>query len=529
MKFRKIEIAFFLLPLIFVFALMVREINLPYVGPNATDLNVFSIVARNYNNWGYLNIKFAPIVNLSKDVPTAPEIYLHHPIFTEVFESILFKIFGNDFWVGRLTLIIPSFLIVPLFFLIGKELKDKKLGVTALMVGAVIPATIVFGRQSYFAGSWNLFFVVLASFFVLKYVRTNQKIFFLFSLIAVILGTLSDWPMTYFTPFLLPFMYKNKKTKEGIIILLTSTLTAGLFLVYSYFILGSMKNIVDAILNRSVGELLSLSFWPLRWIGVLVIRFILYFNPFFSLLALIYIYSFVRKLLKNTLADFDLLIFAFFGFGITNVLLYPEGSFGHPFWVYLLVPFITFACAKVINERVKKVNWWIAILLVLSILFVLKIEDWKTQQNLTNVFRYNLAKSVSQYFIPYDTIDVNPSSYVNTDLYQYSFYQNVRFVQVNLKDTNNLKDANYYVYACVDCSLNNLEINFLARNFQYKTFASPPGRVFIFFLKQKQNQKNPLPVINKAVNIPVGVVPEKQSILRRFYNFWVDFLKAPQL
>lgn len=529
MKFKKLEIISFLLPLIFVFILMTRAINAPYVGPNATDLNVFSLVAKNYDKFGYLNIKFAPIVGLSKDIPQKPDVYLHHPIFTELIESTLFKIFGFAFWVGRMTLIIPSFLILPLFFLIGKEIKNKKLGMIALIVGCLIPATIVFGRQSYFAGSWNLFFVVLASFLALKYLKTNRNKFFILCLIAVTLGTLSDWPMTYFTPFLIPLFIKNKKAKQGIIIVLTSTLTAVLFLTYSYFILGSLQNIIDAILNRSTGELLGLSFWPIRWISVLLIRFVLYFNPLFFLLSIVYIYFFIKKLLKKTLDNFDLLIFAFLGYGITNILLYPEGSFGHPFWVYLLVPFLVFSCARLINERVKKVNWLVVILFILSILFVLRIEDWKTQQILSNTFRYNLAKAVSSYLIPYDTIDINPSSYIDTDIYRYSFYQNVRYVYLPLKSFNDLKNANYYIYACINCNLNSPDINYLAQNFKYKSFNSPPGTVYIFFLKQKQTETIPKPLINKAVNIPVGVVPQKQSVLRKVYNFLVDFLHAPQL
>jgi len=529
MKFKKLKIVVFFLSLIFALFLMLKNINIPYVGPNATDLNVFSLIARNYNNWGYLNIKFAPIVSLSKEVPKNPEVYLHHPIFMTVFESLVFRIFGNDFWVGRFSVLIPAFLGLIMFFLLGKSLKNEKFGLLSLVISVLVPATIVFGRILHYPGAWTLFFILTTAYFAFQFIKNDRKIFLFLAVISVILGTLSDWPMTYFTPFLLPLFIKNKKTRAGVLLLLTSTFTAMFFLTYSYFILGSLKNILDAILNRSLGGLLTLSFWPLRWISVLLIRFVLYFNPLFVILGIIYIFDFIKKALQKKLDNFDLLIFAFLGVGTTQIILYPEGSFGHPFWIYLLVPFVVFATAKAINQRIKKVNIWMIILLILSIIFVLRIEDWKTQQDLSNVFRYNLAKTVSSYFIPYDTIDINPSSYVNADLYQYAFYQNTRSVQSPVKSLRDLKNANYYVYSCIECSLNNFEVNFLAQNFKFKTYDFPPGRVYIFFLKQKQDEKISPPIVNKSINIQVGVVPQKESVLRKTYEFLVDLLKAPQL
>src|ERR1035437_4275610 len=115
-----ITITFILLPLLFALFLITRQINLPYIGPNATDPNTLSLAARNYNNWGFLATKFEIIKSLSKNIPAKPDIYLHHPILMVVMESFFFKLFGYGFWVGRASIILPAFLILAIIFLIGK-------------------------------------------------------------------------------------------------------------------------------------------------------------------------------------------------------------------------------------------------------------------------------------------------------------------------------------------------------------------------------------------------------------------------
>jgi hypothetical protein len=526
MKSSYLKLLFIVSCLLFATYLFTRYINLPFVGPNATDQNIFSLVARNYNNWGLLNVKFAAIVYLYKDIPASPLIYFHHPIFMTVFMSFLYKILGYGFWVGRLSAIIPAFLGLIMLFLIGKEVKKTNFGILVLAIAVLIPATTVFGRMIHYIGAWTMLFIISTGFFSFKYVKSKNKIYFYLALICVIFGTLSDWAMTYFTPFLLPLMIKNGKKKEGIILVLTSTITAICFIFYSYLILGSLENVIDAILNRSAGRLLLLPFWPLLWGAVISIRSIVYLNPIFTILSIIYIYLFIDKLIKKKLKNFDLLIFAFFAVGATHILLFPEGSFGHPFWIYLLMPFIALSSADVIFERLQKSYLFLTIFLVLSIIFVLKIENWKTEQNLSNLFRYNLAKSISPFFKPYDTLAVNPDNAIDEDLLQYQFYQNIKRVEL---PTNNFGDANYYVYSCLDCNLNIPGIRFLAQRFKYKEFESAPGKVYIFFLKQKTENsisttENKPPKIIKTGNLEI-----KQSYLRKTYDYLLNLLQVPQI
>jgi hypothetical protein len=518
------------LPLILALFLMLRYVNLPYVGPNATDANKLSLISRNYNYWGLLNTKFTPIIDVSVNIAKHPTLYFNHGVLMLVLQSFFFRVFGYDFWVGRISYILGAFLCLPLLFLIGKEIRDKTFGIIALIVGSLIPATVVFGRIPHYQGSWTVFFIILVGYLCLKYVKSKNKMFFYAALISAVLGTLCDWPMTYFTLFLLPLFCKNRKTKQGIILILSSTITASLLLFYINLFEPLIRNLLPAIANRSLGNLLtSLSFWPIRWVSVLLIRFVLYFNPFFALFSAVYIFYFIKKLKNKKLKDFDLLIFSFFAYSMTYIVLYPEGSFGHPFWMYGFVPFVALAASEIIQKNLLNSKFLLVAIIIFSIVFTLRIEDWKTQQNVSQSYRYNLAKSVSSNFVRYDTLDVNPDSYINSDLFMYAFYQNARPVPLPLKSTKDLKNANYYVYSCIGCSLNNPEVNSLAQNFKYKTYDSSPGRVYIFFLKQKQDQMIPLPIVAATPKAPLVKVVVKESFLRKAYTFLIGFLSAPQI
>jgi hypothetical protein len=518
------------LPLLFALFLMLRYVNLPYVGPNATDANKLSLISRNYNYWGFLNTKFTPITDVSQALQKNPSMYFHHGVLMQVIQSFFFKVFGYDFWVGRIFYILGAFLCLPLLFLIGKEIRNKTLGIITLTLGALIPATVVFGRMPHYQGSWTVFLIILVGYFCIKYNKSKNKIFFYAAIISAILGTLCDWPMTYFTLFLLPLFWKNRKTKLGIILILSSVITASLLLFYINLFSPITKDILPAIANRSLGNLLtSLSFWPLRWILILLIRFVLYFNPFFALFSIIYGVYFLKKLKNKALNNFDFLIFAFFAYGMTYIILYPEGSFGHPFWMYGFVPFVALAASEIIQRKLLNSRFLLVAIIIFSIVFALRIEDWKTQQNVSQDYRYDLAKSVSSNFVHYDTLDINPDSYINSDLLMYVFYQNTRPIPLPLKSTKDLKNANYYVYSCIECSLNSPDVNSLAQSFKYKTYDASPGRVYIFFLKQKQDQIIPLPVVATDPRTPLVKVVVKESFLRKAYAFLLEFLNAPQI
>src|SRR3990167_443294 len=124
------------LPLVIFSFFATRGINLPYVGPNAFNFNIYSIIAHNYNKFGLLSTKLAPIVSASPTLPQHPVYYLHHPPLLSIIEALFFSIFGEHFWAGRLTVIIFSFLSLVLIYLIGYRLNGRKFALFSLFIAS---------------------------------------------------------------------------------------------------------------------------------------------------------------------------------------------------------------------------------------------------------------------------------------------------------------------------------------------------------------------------------------------------------
>lgn len=173
-------------------------INLPYVGPNAANFNDYSLIAKNYNIFGFLNTKLAGIVSVTKNLPSDPEYYLHHPPLLSIVGAFFFKMFGYDFWVGRLVVILFSLGSLPLIFAIGKNVLNKTYAWICVFTYVFVPGSVVFGRM---IGQEPLvfFFSLATLLLIIKYLKNKSNFYIILIILSVILGTLSDWPMTYFS------------------------------------------------------------------------------------------------------------------------------------------------------------------------------------------------------------------------------------------------------------------------------------------------------------------------------------------
>lgn len=507
-----------LLPLFTLIAFFhIKIINLPYVGPNATDNNNFALIAHNYNHFGFLNTKFAPILTTSAQLPNNPWYYLHHPPLLSISMAIMFQIFGESIFIGRLTAILFSLGSVILIYLIADSLRGKKFAVLSLLTAVLIPATTVFGRQIDLPTP-TLFFCLLITFFILKSIKKKQKRHIYLAILFTVLGTLTDWPVILFAFSLLPFFSAKKDLKTGISIFLTSFLTGISFLVYSLIIAGNFQNLYSAILNRSLGSgLFSNPFWFISWPGILLVRFLVYFNPILFILSGLFLITIIKSKKKDSLQYVTL---AFFLMGALNIILFPEGSFGHPFWIYYLTPFVVFSSAYFLDSFLKQKKYWtFGLILIFSMPYLLKIEDWKTKEILGNVWKYELAKKVKPYLKNYQTIAVNKDGIIDEDLLNYHFLQATKQVDPN---SNELKALNQYLYSCESCS--NPKLNKAKNSYKFKKFDSEGKTAYLFFTNEEGVSTKTKPQTAKIIN----VIPEKK-ILREMYIYLKSTLKVPQI
>lgn len=508
----------------FFLYLITKGINFPYVGPNAWNYNTYSLIARNYNSFGYFETKFAPVISVSEKLPDKPEYYLHHPQLLSIIESFLFKFFGEDFWVGRLTVIIFSIGSGLLLFLIAKKMKGINFAITSVIVYTFIPASSIFGRM---IGQEPLvlFFILLSIFALINYLKNNKKIYLIIYITSLILGVLSDWPMVYFSFILILYLIYKKRYKLIFLNIFLPIFTVIIFFIYIFNLLGSFSDLKMAFLVRSLGELLTLEFWPLRWFFTILIRFLLYFNPIFVFLAFIYLVKAFFDLKSKKPGELTVLIFILFSFSFFHIILYPEGSFGHPYWTYYSTPFIVYSSSmmflKIYNKR--KYFWLITIFLF-SLLFLVKIEDWKTKEMQVNIWRYELAKKINNYLIPYEEIIMNTDSVIDPDIFQYSFLHKTQMIKtLNEVDLLNNK---YYINSCFNkCDLLNNKFNN-----RYLRIKSSEGEAIIFFLTEKEmNKSETKSNFEKEEKIDVVSLPYQENSIKKIYIFLKNILKTPQI
>ncbi len=517
----------FLIFSIFIF----NGINLPYVGPNATNFNVYSLIAHNFNKFGYLETKLAPVISVSNVLPEKPEYFFHHPTLLSFMESVLFRIFGESFWVGRFTVILFAIGSFILTFLIGSKLVSKKYGAIAVFVTAIIPASTIFGKM---IGQEPLvlFFCLLALYSALMYLSSENNKFLILCLSSILLGVFSDWPMMYFIFFFIPLFANHKKTKTGICLVLFSLAISVIFLVYVYFMRSGFWDLRNAITLRSVSGLLSISLWPVRWIVTIFLRFIIYFNPILFLLSVVTLCKIYIRYIKKQLSDVDLVIAGLFLFGIFHVFLYSQASFTHPYLIYYLVPFIAYGSSLILLKfLLKKDYFYFGGLAFLSITYLLVIQVYKNEQVSSNLWRYELTRTVSQHLGLYEEVLLNPSSVIDSDLLWYPFLINRKIADENTSIENKDKHS-HYIYSCLGrCNSQNLRLNTLKNKYSFIYIVDSHAETYIFLLKQKKNQKTgeeqlPIREINLSKSFATQI--EGSQLIRQIYRFTVKILKVPQ-
>lgn len=496
-------------------------INLPYVGPNAANFNNYSLIAKNYNLFGFLNTKFGEIISVTRDLPSNPEYYLHHPPLLSIIEALFFKTLGYSFWVGRLVVVLFSLGSLFLIFAIGKNILNKRFAWICAFVYVSTPGSVVFGKM---IGQEPLvlFFSLMTAFFAIKYLKNKSKKSVILIIISVILGTLSDWPMTYFSFLISVYLFIRKEIKLGLIILFASLGTALLFLIYVYFMMSGFSDIGHAIAIRTLGSLINQPFWAIKWILIIILRFVVYFNPILTLFAFYYLLknlSIKRVKKENILVP---IVLIFFGFGLIHILLYPEGSFGHPYWIYYLIPFIVFSSSFVLFNLFEHRRYVFFSIFLSLFIFTFSIQHWKQEQIRSNIWRDELAQKADTYLYFYEPILINSSSAIDPELLMYRFSHEVK--AINSVSEIIEKKYRHFLYSCTsNCSPSDKLLFYLLSNYKNSYIHNDGGEAFIFDLRLK-------PVVNvETKRILLNNKSQADSFLRKAYKFFKSFLNTPQI
>src|SRR3989344_4928433 len=517
---------FIIVPILIFVYFLTLGINLPYVGPNATNFNNYSLIARNYNKFGLLNTKFAQITSVSRTLPDNPQYYLHHPPLISIIQALFFKILGESFMTGRLPVIIFSILSLVFIYFIGKEIKNKKFALVAVIIYCFIPASSIFGRM---IGQEPLvlFFSLASIYLLLKYLKSKSKLMLLLFFISIVLGTLSDWPMIYFSFWTSWFLIFKKEYKLAVACFAASLLTGIAFLLNIYYLVHGFSDIIAAFLTRSPGQLLNLPFWPIIWPLVIFIRLNVYFTPLFTLFSLVFLKGFreTNRQNNNTVP----IIFVMLFFGLTHIALFPEGSFGHPYWIYYLIPFIVFYSTFTLFKLFSSKKILLAVGLAVNFYFFIRVENWKIKEIQANLWRYDIAKTIEdKYLAPYETISINSNSLVDPDMFAYQFNHDVLILNpkdIIKKETN----TDHYIYSCFGECLKDKNLIELLENKKYVKEKFSQGDVYTIFLKEKRKNPGSENLYLSDSRNSLNIVSGKESLFKKIYNYLLTFLHMPQL
>lgn len=494
--------------LCFFLLFLLKGATLPFVGNNAWNFNTYSLIAHNYVAYGFSETLLAPIISVSEIHPQKPIYYLHHPQLLSVTQALFFTMFGESFLTARLPVVIATFFSVVFMYLIGRELGTKRYALFSLMIAVLLPGIVVFGRMIG-QESFVMLFVLICLWSVLLYKKTGEKKFFIISCISVVLGTLSDWPMVYFTLALYPLM---RSWKMYFSLVALSALTASLFFLYSIWLSNGPEDLVQAFLVRSPGNVLTQPLWIVLWPITIFLRIGIYFNPlviFLSVVGLLLVFR--RKHTKISEALVCLLLF-----GGIHILLYPEGSFGHAYWIYYLFPFIVFSASYIVSEFRHRPYLQLAFFGFLLVYFLL-VEQWKYKEMTGNLFRFYFADSVASSVNLYENIYLNKNGIFDADMFEYQF----SLKTADISEVSQKTDSPLILSCAVHCSPSDIDIFQSLAYYPTNRLYSNEAEVYIL----RKDSTDTLVHTRLVYDLP----STEESMFKKTFLKMKEILRFPQL
>lgn len=486
----KIRHLIFILPF-FIFTLFLFDkVNYPFVGQNAYNYIIYSLIAHNYVQFGLLPTKLASIVSVSTTLPPNPEYFFHHPPLTSLIQAIFIKIFGDGFWQARIPVLLFALGTQVVIYQFLKKIGNGKMAFIAASIYLLVPAASFFGKM---IGQETLvlFFIVACAYLCFLYLDSGKSKYLYFSIVSIIFATLSDWPAVLFSIVIQLLFLKHGKIKKGLLLPICSIATAVVLVIWIAWIRGGIWDLQNAIFLRSVlGLINTTALWPIYWVASLVLRVFLYFNPVFVVFAFYSLFAGVSAYRKKRLTDLNAIIFIFFIFGFSYIALYTQAVFTHPYLIYYLLPFVVFGSIGIFEDLIKRNKGVIIGLFIFSFIYLSLLYFVKEKQLESNVWRYEIASYLRGNFKPYETIIYNRYYVIDPDIWLYPLLINPR-VQDNNNSEEFLKNYDHYVYSC-NLSCNGYEewIESLKKRYKYLKYNSVQSEGYLFFLKEKQNGKN---------------------------------------
>ena len=373
--------AVFILLLILGVYLRMNQFEMPWT----TDFrgqcgSFYANIARNYVNFGYCAMKFAPVYSVNPESSGDFLYYCNHPPLLQWLVGLSFKIFGIHEWSARLVPLIFSSLTMILLYLLVRLVWNEDVALCTLAAFCFLPMGVFYGMLVDVQGPLPLFFVMLVLYLYCRFSERPARSTLALMFIAFVIGMLTDWPV-YYLSVLLPVYHLLKRRPHRLSVCMmfpvALVMLAG-FVLYANWVetgrvamdLGLLQylTVTRAGPHASSVVVTLASLVSTTWV------------TFFTVPALLMLVGWViaipgMRLLRKGHAD-DWMLWFLFAFGLIHVLLFSYAALAHFYWSYYMLPSVAIACGLtmyrggLLMARLVRVPRIVVSILIIALLIV---------------------------------------------------------------------------------------------------------------------------------------------------------------
>ncbi len=365
----------------------------------------YSNVARNYLRFGLKETRGGMVRSVNPRDPGEFRFYITHPPLSGLLVAMSFKVFGYHERSARLVAVFCSIGSIALLYLIVKRSASTAAALCAAAIFAVLPMCLFFGSLVDPQGPILLFFCLLVIQFYLRFLDKPSIANSILLLASFVPAAATDWPAYYLLPVLFAHYLLTAKRKNWKAVLLP-VFGVGLFVFYVFYaayvktgaFAFDFRRLAAAFAGRAgrSAEVADKTFTPGEWVNLVVLD---WWPGLFTIAALflvcVWLAVSIAKVVKRRAESTHWLFLMLFVFGLTHIVLFPQGAYIHPYWSYYLLPAVACAGGCVIlglAGLVSRGNKPVAALIVLASLGGLAawslINDAELKKNTRDDFAY---------------------------------------------------------------------------------------------------------------------------------------------
>ena len=317
----------------------------------------YSIIARNYVRYGWLNFKFAQILDAGPLDPNSIPYYNHPPLLP-ILVSISFKLFSIHEWSAKLVPIIFSVTSIIVLYLLVRKIWSERVALFSCFFMSLMPMASYYGQELSPEGNIILFSFLLTIYYYILYLESPRARYLYLMILSFLFGALTDWPAFYAVPLLslhyLLFSSNTKKHKSFFIFPIFGCFLFLLFLYYIHTIADSFYPFFYLLFHRAssyASDLdLTQTFTLIQWFKEISLNIRKLYTLPILILSLIWLVSFITKLIKRQNFAQDLVVIILLLFGLIHIFLGRQGAWIHEYWSALLIPGLAISAALPLDK-----------------------------------------------------------------------------------------------------------------------------------------------------------------------------------